>query len=78
MIPVAYNYRNLMVRWKTTAMTALTFTLVVASLIAMQAFVTGVQTVCSTSGQPENVMVMKQGATDEIISQLDGPTVTQV
>jgi len=78
MIPVAYNYRNLFVRWKTTAMTALAFTLVVASLIAMQAFVSGVQTVCATSGEPENVLVMKLGATDEVMSQLDSATVTEV
>ena len=78
MIPIAYNYRNLFVRWKTTAMTAVTFTLVVASLIAMQAFVRGVETVCALSGEPQNVLAMKQGANDEIMSQLDAEVVTQV
>ena len=35
MIPFAYNYRNLRVRWKTTLMTASGFTLVVAALVAI-------------------------------------------
>ena len=32
MIPVAYNYRNLLVRWRTTAMTAAAFPWVFVSL----------------------------------------------
>lgn len=78
MIPLAYNYRNLLVRWKTTLMTAAGFTLVVAALIIMLAFVNGLQIVCVISGQPENVLVMKKGATDEVFSQIDPGLATQV
>ncbi|MEX0610895.1 MAG: ABC transporter permease, partial [Pirellulales bacterium] len=71
MIPVAYNYRNLLVRWKTTCMTAGAFTLVVAAIVVILAFVSGVQSVCATSGQPENVLVLNHGSHDEVTSQLD-------
>jgi putative ABC transport system permease protein len=71
MIPLKYNARNLVVRWKTTLMTASGFTLVVAALVVMLAFVEGVQQVCTTSGEPENVIVLAKGNTDEVFSQMD-------
>ncbi len=71
MIPVKYNARNLVVRWKTTLMTASGFTLVVAALVVMLAFVEGVQQVCTTSGEPQNVIVLAKGNNDEVFSQLD-------
>ena len=37
----SYNIRNLMVRWRTTLLTALAFTLVVALMTVMLAFVNG-------------------------------------
>jgi putative ABC transport system permease protein len=78
MIPVSYNYRNLMVRWRTTLMTAAGFTLVIMALVVMLAFVNGVQLVCAGSGQAENVIVMKEGNFDEVLSQMDNHLVTQV
>ncbi len=70
MIPISYNYRNLVVRWKTTLITASGFMLVVTALIVMLAFVNGVQSVCAQSGQPENVIVLKEGTTDEVLSEM--------
>ena len=78
MIPVAYNYRNLLVRWKTTCMTAGAFTLVVAAIVVILAFVSGVQSVCATSGQPENVLVLSHGSHDEVTSQLDSSQVNRI
>jgi ABC-type lipoprotein release transport system permease subunit len=78
MVPVAYNSRYLMVRWKTTMMTAAGFTLVVAAMIIMLAFVNGVEKVCKTSGEPENVIVLNKGNSDEVLSQLNNNIVTQV
>lgn len=71
MVPVSYSYRNLMVRWRTTLMTAGGFMLVVMALIIMLAFVNGVRTVCAGSGEPQNVLVMKEGNIDEVLSQID-------
>lgn len=78
MVPVSYNYRNLMVRWKTTLMTASGFTLVVAALVVMLAFINGIQKVCATSGEPENVIVLTKGNHDEVLSQVERNLVAQV
>ena len=78
MIPFAYSHRNLRVRWKTTLMTASGFTLVVAALVIMLAFVNGMLAVCAVSGEPENVLVLNRGNSDEILSRLDRRTVSQI
>lgn len=78
MVPVAYSYRNLLVRWKTTLMTAAGFTLVVAVLVVMLAFASGVQAVCAVSGQPENVICLGKGNTDEVLSRIDVNSARQV
>lgn len=69
-VPVSYNVRNLMVRWKTTVMTALAFTLVVSLMTVMLAFVNGMYKLTEKSGQPGNVIVLADGATDETFSTL--------
>jgi ABC-type lipoprotein release transport system permease subunit len=69
-VPIRYNLRNLQVRWKSTLATALAFTLVVALLTAMLAFVQGLSRLTEASGQPGNVIVLSQGAVDESFSDL--------
>jgi hypothetical protein len=70
-VPLAYNLRNLTVRWRTTVLTALAFTLVTALLIVMLAFVNGMNRLTAASGQPGNVLVLAEGATDETFSNLN-------
>jgi len=69
-IPLTYSLRHLAVRWKTTLVTALAFTLVVALLIVMLAFVNGLDALATASGHPGNVIVLSQGTTDELLSYL--------
>ena len=69
-VPLRYNLRNLTIRWKTTVMTALAFTAVIALLTVMMAFVNGMRQLTEDTGQPGNVIVLSDGATDEIISNL--------
>jgi putative ABC transport system permease protein len=69
-VPLSYNLRNLLVRWKTTLLTALAFTVVVALLMVMHAFATGIQRLSEGSGQPANVIVLSDGASDELYSNL--------
>lgn len=69
-IPLAYNLRNLAVRWKTTVMTGLAFTLVIGLLVVMLAFVNGMYALTENSGQPGNVIILSEGATDESFSNL--------
>jgi putative ABC transport system permease protein len=69
-VPLTYNIRNLVVRWRATALTALAFTLVVGLMTVMLAFVNGMYRLTESSGVPGNVMVMADGATDELFSDL--------
>lgn len=69
-VPVSYNVRNLVVRWKTTIMTALAFTSVVALMTVMMAFVNGLYSLTENSGQPGNVVVLSSGSNDEGFSNL--------
>src|SRR5262245_25969544 len=77
-VPLSYNVRNLVVRWKTTLMTALAFTLVVALMTAMLAFVNGMYRLTAQSGQPGNVIVLAEGATDESFSNLNFTDTTDI
>jgi len=69
-VPLSYNLRNLLVRWKTTLLTSLAFTVVVVLLMVMHAFATGIQRLSQGSGQPANVIVLCDGASDELYSNL--------
>lgn len=69
-VPLGYNLRNLGVRWRTTLLTALAFTLVVSLLVVMLAFVNGMQRMTEQSGQPGNVVILSDGAVDELFSNL--------
>jgi ABC-type lipoprotein release transport system permease subunit len=69
-VPVRYNLRNLQIRWKSTLVTALAFTLVVALLTVMLAFVKGMSRLTEGSGRPGNIVVLSQGAVDEAFSDL--------
>ena len=51
-------------------MTALAFTAVIALLTVMMAFVNGMQRLTEGTGQPGNVLVLADGATDEVFSNL--------
>jgi hypothetical protein len=69
-VPLAYNLRNLLVRWKISAMTSLSFMAVVGLLTVLLAFVNGMNSVTADSGQPGNVLVLADGSTDEVFSNL--------
>jgi ABC-type lipoprotein release transport system permease subunit len=69
-VPLGYNLRSLLVRWRITLITALAFTTVVALLTVLLAFVNGMYVLTQGSGQPGNVLVLSDGATDELFSNL--------
>jgi hypothetical protein len=69
-VPLKYNVRNLVVRWPTTLLTAFAFTMVIALLTVMLAFVNGMYHLTAGSGHPGNVIVLADGATDELFSNL--------
>jgi hypothetical protein len=69
-VPLAYNLRNVRVRWKTNLMTALAFTSVIGLLTFLLAFVNGMNNLTENTGVPGNVFVLSDGSTDELFSNL--------
>jgi ABC-type lipoprotein release transport system permease subunit len=69
-VPLRYNLRSLMLRWKTTLVTGLAFTFVIGLLVVMLAFTTGMTKLTEASGNPGNVVVLSDGANDELFSNL--------
>src|SRR5438045_542275 len=69
-VPIRYNLRNLAVRWPITLLTATVFVLVIGLMMVMLAFVNGVYRLTISSAKPGNVLVLSDGATDELFSNL--------
>jgi putative ABC transport system permease protein len=69
-VPLKYNLRNLVVRWHITVLTAFVFAAVAFLLTIMMAFVNGMYRLTEGSAQPGNVVVLSDGATDELFSNL--------
>lgn len=69
-VPLSYNILNLRVRWLTSSIMTVAFMLVIGLLIVMLAFVNGMYFLTMNSGQPGNVIILADGATDEQFSSL--------
>jgi putative ABC transport system permease protein len=67
-IPLKYNLRNLVVRRTTTLATALSITLTVAVFVILMALAGGLETALTATGNPLNVLVMREGAQSEVVS----------
>ncbi len=77
-VPLRYNIRNMTVRWPITILTGMAFILVIGLMTVMLAFVNGLYKLTQGSGQPGNVMVLADGATDELFSNLGTSDITQL
>jgi putative ABC transport system permease protein len=69
-IPLAYNVRNLVVRRWTTVFTTGGIALVVAATMVLAALVGGLQRMLVDTGEPDNLVVMRKGATSDGSSQI--------
>lgn len=69
-VPLKYNLRNLVVRWPITLLTVFVFLLVAALVTVMMAFVNGMYRLTEGSAQPGNIVILSDGATDELFSNL--------
>lgn len=67
-IPLKYNIRNLFVRRVSTAMTAGGIALVVAVFVIVMAMVAGLRATITDTGSPDNLVVLRKGATTETYS----------
>jgi hypothetical protein len=69
-VPLTYNLRNLLVRWKNSVVTAAAFMVVIGLLTVMMAFVMGMYNLTENTGRPGNVIILQSGSTDESFSNL--------
>src|SRR5262245_9227857 len=69
-VPLSYNVRNLFVRHWTSAFTAGGIALVVAATMLLAALVTGLQQILVSAGEPDNVVVLRKGSTNDGSSQV--------
>jgi len=69
-IPLKYNLRNLAVRRTTTAMTASSITLTVAVFVILMALAQGLQLSLTATGQPNNILIMREGSQSEATSSV--------
>lgn len=70
MIPLKYNLRSLRVRWATTLLTCVAIGVVVFASVLTFGMVSGIDHALSTSGDAADLIIMRQGATDEMSSNI--------
>src|SRR5271165_5561628 len=69
-VPILYNLRNIVVRWPINLLVAVSFTVVVGLLVLMLSFVNGMYRLTAGSSHPGNVVVLQDGAIDELVSNV--------
>ena len=67
-IPLSYNVRNVLVRWKVTLLALGGISLVVAVLIALTAMANGFRAALRSTGAPDNAIVTQRGSGSELTS----------
>jgi putative ABC transport system permease protein len=70
-IPISYNVRNLILRKGLTLMTALGIALTVTTAIFLMALVAGLNRAFVSSGNPQNVLVLRKGSEAELSGGFD-------
>jgi putative ABC transport system permease protein len=69
-LPLTYNLRSVLVRWRSTAATILCIALVVAVFVVIQSMAAGIENSSGNTGDPANLLVVRRGATAESTSQI--------
>jgi putative ABC transport system permease protein len=69
-LPIKYNVRNVVVRWRATVATILGIALVVAVYVLVQSLAVGLEKSSRNTGDPRNVLVVRKGSTAESSSQV--------
>ena len=64
-LPLKYNFRNVLVRWRTTAFTVLGIAAVVAVFLLLQALARGIESTSGNTGDPRNILVVRKGSQAE-------------
>src|SRR5215813_2221812 len=69
-LPIKYNFRNIVVRKGSTLATAFTIGLTVAVFLMVMALARGIDLTLSSSGEPLNMIVLREGSTAELNSSV--------
>jgi putative ABC transport system permease protein len=69
-LPLTYNVRSVLVRWRSTLATVLCTALVVAVYVVIQSLAVGLEKSSRNTGDPRNLLVVRRGATAESTSQI--------
>lgn len=69
-LPLKYNFRNIVVRKGSTLATAFTIGLTVAVFLLVMALARGIDLTLSSSGEPLNLIVLREGSTAELNSSI--------
>ncbi len=69
-LPLRYNVRSVIVRWRSTLATVLGIGLVVSVFVAIQALAAGIEKSSANTGDAGNLLVVRRGATAESTSQI--------
>ncbi|HEX5885731.1 MAG TPA: ABC transporter permease [Pyrinomonadaceae bacterium] len=69
-LPLKYNIRNIVVRKGSTLATAFTIGLTVAVFLMVMALARGIDLTLSSSGEPMNMIVLREGSTAELNSSV--------
>ncbi len=69
-LPLTYNYRNVLVRWRATLATIVGIALVVAVYVLVQSLAVGLQKSAGNTGDPRNLMIVRKGSTAESTSMV--------
>jgi len=69
-LPLKYNLRNIIVRKGSTLATAFTIGLTVAVFLMVMALARGIDLTLASSGEPLNLIVLREGSTAELNSSL--------
>jgi len=69
-LPLRYNFRNVLVRWRATLTTILGIALVVAVFVVVQSLAAGLEQASGNTGDPRNLMIVRRGSNSESGSQI--------
>jgi len=69
-LPIKYNFRNIVVRKSSTIATAFTIGLTVGVFLMVMALARGIDLTLESSGEPLNVIVLREGSTAELNSSV--------
>src|SRR5262245_45436503 len=64
-LPLKYNFRNVVVRWRSTIATTLGVALVVFVFILLNALAKGIEATSMNTGDPRNILVVRKGSQAE-------------